>query len=90
MRENVLSSLIEAIYDAALEPDGWWRLPPRLANAFEADSSAIVAWDIGSKKSTMMVATDNYTPATIADYRSHYYSKDLWLAKGVTLPRFTP
>lgn len=90
MEFGAFSSIIESIYDAALDAEGWRRLLPRLAQAFGSESSAIAAWDTGSGEVTMAVATDNYTPALLEEYAAHYRSLDLWLARGATLPRFLP
>jgi hypothetical protein len=38
---DLFSSLIEALYDAALDPTHWPRLAPMFARAFGAESSAI-------------------------------------------------
>jgi len=84
------SSIIEDIYEAAAETEGWQRLAPTLANLFDADSCILTAWDAPSGQSLIAAGTANFTPHIVADYMNHYRSTDLWLASGLRMPRGVP
>ena len=80
------SPLVERIYDAAIEPDGWSRLAPALARAFDADSCILLGWDKRTGETLWAGATANFTPDILSDYVTHYRAMDLWLAGGLQVP----
>ena len=90
MELSAFSSIVENIYDTALDPDGWRRLAPTLARLFNSESCALTSWDTASGQTLMAATTDNYTSAILADYFAHYRSTDLWLERGLALPRGAP
>jgi DNA-binding CsgD family transcriptional regulator/PAS domain-containing protein len=74
------SSLIEAMYDAALDPQGWSRLAPSLARAFGAESCSLQTRDLAKGTTSVLALTANYDAKAQAKYEAYYHSKDLWVA----------
>jgi DNA-binding CsgD family transcriptional regulator len=77
------SKLIEALYEAALDPTVWSRVAPLVAGAFTAPSCALVTFDSSSGASAILGQTDNYDAKSVADYESYYHKVDIWTAASV-------
>lgn len=70
------SALVESLYEAALNPEGWQRVAPDLARAFHSGSCAIQLRDLASGQTVILSNTDNYDAKALADYEAHYYAID--------------
>jgi DNA-binding CsgD family transcriptional regulator len=71
------SSLIEAVYDAALQPAGWTIVAKRFARAFETESCAIFCVNVAQATSGVLGITENFDAKAINDYEAYYHKKDL-------------
>jgi DNA-binding CsgD family transcriptional regulator len=71
------SSLIEAVYDAALQPAGWTDVAKRFARAFETESCAIFGLNLAEATSGVLGVTENFDAKAIDDYEAYYHTKDL-------------
>ncbi|WP_141400405.1 hypothetical protein [Magnetospirillum sp. 15-1] len=74
------SSVIEEIYQAAAEPDGWRRLVPKLAHLFHSESGTLFTRDVQSGTVEILSVTANYDAKAIADYEAYYHKLDFWTA----------
>jgi DNA-binding CsgD family transcriptional regulator len=71
------SSLIEAVYDAVLQPAGWTNVAKRFARAFETESCALFSLDLTEATSGVLGITENFDAKAIDDYEAYYHTKDL-------------
>jgi DNA-binding CsgD family transcriptional regulator len=71
------SSLVEAVYDAALQPAGWTEVAKRFARAFETESCAIFSLNLADATSGVLGITENFDAKAINDYEAYYHTKDL-------------
>ena len=76
MELRQFSVLVERLYDAALNPEGWRGMAVDLARAFNSPSCAIQLRDLGSGQTLILSNTDNYDAKALADYEAHYYATD--------------
>lgn len=70
------SALVESLYEAALNPEGWRRVAPDLARAFHSGSCAIQLRNLANGQTVILSNTDNYDAKALADYEAHYYAID--------------
>jgi DNA-binding CsgD family transcriptional regulator len=75
---DVFSSLIERIYDAALNPTEWPRLAQLFARAFGAESSAIFQLNLAQGSADLLGITANFDAKAMSEYEAYYHQKDLW------------
>jgi DNA-binding CsgD family transcriptional regulator len=75
---ELFSSVVEGLYDAALNPTDWPRLAQTLARAFGAESSAIFQLDLAQGSAGLMGITENFDAKAISEYEAYYHQKDLW------------
>lgn len=84
------SVLVERLYDAALNPEGWRSMAADLARAFESPSCAIQLRDIAANQTIILSNTENYDAKAIADYEAHYHATDMYvdgaMKLGVNVP----
>ena len=78
MELDRFSSLIETLYDAALEPTHWPRLAPMFAQAFGAESSAIFQLNLSRGSAALLGITGNFDAKATSEYEAYYHQKDLW------------
>ncbi len=78
MELDVFSSLIERIYDAALNPTEWPRLAQLFARAFGAESSAIFQLNLAQGSADLLGITANFDAKAMSEYEAYYHQKDLW------------
>ncbi len=78
MKPEVFSSLIETLYDAALNPTEWPRLAQLFARSFGAESSAIFQLNIAQGSAALMGITQNFDAKAMSEYEAYYHKKDLW------------
>jgi DNA-binding CsgD family transcriptional regulator/PAS domain-containing protein len=71
------SSLIEALYDAALNPTDWPRAAQMFARAFDTESCAIFQLNLAQGSSGIVGITGNFDAKAISDYEAYYHQKDL-------------
>jgi DNA-binding CsgD family transcriptional regulator len=74
----MFSSLVEALYDAALDPTHWPRLAPMFARAFDAESSAIFQLNLAQGSAALLGITGNFDAKAMSEYEAYYHQKDLW------------
>jgi DNA-binding CsgD family transcriptional regulator/PAS domain-containing protein len=72
------SSLIETLYDAALNPTDWPRLAPMFARAFGAESSAIFQLNLAQGSAALLGITANFDAKAMSEYEAYYHQKDPW------------
>jgi len=78
MKLERFSSLIEALYDAALNPADWPQLAPMFARAFGAESSAIFQLNLAQGSAALFGITGNFDAMAMSEYEAYYHQKDLW------------
>jgi DNA-binding CsgD family transcriptional regulator len=71
------SSLIETLYDAALDPTDWSRVARLFAQALGSESCAIWHIDLEQGAARILGLTDNFDAKAIRDYEAYYHQKDL-------------
>jgi DNA-binding CsgD family transcriptional regulator len=71
------SSVIEGLYDAALDPTEWPRVAQMFARAFGAESSAIFQLNLAQGSADILGVTENFDGKAISDYEAYYHQKDL-------------
>lgn len=76
MELRQFSVLVERLYDAALNPEGWRGMAVDLARAFNSPSCAIQLRDIAANQTIILSNTANYNTKALADYEAHYYATD--------------
>jgi DNA-binding CsgD family transcriptional regulator len=80
---EVPADILDAIYDCAVDPDAWARLPTVLARMAEAQTCAVY-YDTGAAVGDM--ATHNLTEAS-PDYVTYYHQLDPWMRLGRAAPQ---
>ena len=78
MELDRFSSLIETLYDAALNPTDWPRLAPMFARAFGAESSAIFQLNLAQGSAALLGITANFDAKAMSEYEAYYHQKDPW------------
>jgi DNA-binding CsgD family transcriptional regulator len=78
MKLEQFSSLVGALYDAALNPADWPQLAPMLARAFGAESTAIFQLDLAQGSAALFGITGNFDAKAMSEYEAYYHQKDLW------------
>ncbi|WP_370155366.1 helix-turn-helix transcriptional regulator [Ferrovibrio sp.] len=73
------SALVEGLYDAALNPEGWHNVAPEMARAFQSGSCAIQLRELASGQTVILSHTDNYDAKALADYEAHFYATDMYV-----------
>ena len=77
MKLELFSSLLEALYDAALNPMDWPRVAQLFAQALESESCAIWHLDLAQGAAGILGLTGNFDAKAISDYEAYYHQKDL-------------
>jgi len=72
----LFSSLVEALYEAALNPAQWNGMAQRIAAAFDAPSCALQFRDSSANQTAVLYVTDNYDQKSLQDYESYFASRD--------------
>jgi DNA-binding CsgD family transcriptional regulator len=80
---DLFSSLVEALYDAALNPKDWPGLAQQFARAFGTESCAIFQFNLAQGSADMLGITENFDAQAVSDYEAYYHRKDL-LAIGMS------
>jgi DNA-binding CsgD family transcriptional regulator/PAS domain-containing protein len=78
MKLELFSSLVEALYDAALNPADWPRLALTFARAFGSESTAIFQLNVAQGSAALLGITSNFDAKAMSDYEAYYHQKDLW------------
>src|ERR1700733_446334 len=78
MEPDHFSSLIEALYDAALNPTDWPRAAQMFARAFDAESCAIFQLNLAQGSAALLGITGNFDAKAMSEYEAYYHQKDLW------------
>ncbi len=76
MELRQFSGLVERLYDAALNPEGWGDIAIDLARAFNSGSCKFQFQDLQRTHASVLCATSNYDARSNADYESYYFAKD--------------
>jgi hypothetical protein len=71
------SSLIETLYDAALNPTDWPRVAQVFARTFGTESCAIFQLNLAQGSAGILGITGNFDAKAISDYEAYYHQKDL-------------
>jgi len=90
MELREFSVLVERLYEAALNPEGWQTMATDLARAFDSHSCAIQLRDIAAGQTIILSNTANYSTKALADYETHYHATDMYvdgaMKLGVNVP----
>ena len=86
MKLDLFSSLVEGLYDAALNPADWPQLAQTLARAFDAESSAIFQLNLAQGSAALLGITGNFDAKAMSEYEAYYHQKDLWAIALSKLP----
>jgi len=81
--EERLLDFVGDLYDAAADPTTWQPLAPKLAGLFGSESCLLQIADTKLPGVQFLGATENFSAPFWADYRSHYYRQDRWVAGGL-------
>lgn len=73
------SALVESLYEAALNPEGWRNVATDLARAFHSGSCAVQLRDLATGQTVVLTNTDNYNAKAIADYEAHFHATDMYV-----------
>jgi DNA-binding CsgD family transcriptional regulator/PAS domain-containing protein len=74
---ELFSSLVEGLYDAALNPTGWPQAAQMFAQAFGTESCAIFQLNLAQGSAGVLGITENFDGKAISDYEAYYHQKDL-------------
>jgi len=77
VKPEVFSSLIESLYEAALNPTAWPRAAQIFARAFATESCAIFQLNLAQGSAGIVGITENFDAKAISDYAAYYHQKDL-------------
>ena len=77
MELDRFSSLIETLYDAALNPMDWPRAAQMFARSFDTESCAIFQLNLAQGSAGIVGITENFDAKAIADYEAYYHQKDV-------------
>jgi len=80
-----LSSLIEALYEAALNPAQWNGMAHRIAATFDAPSCALQIRDEAAPQTSLLCFTDNYDEKMLSDYAEHFYADDPYVERAMKI-----
>ncbi len=86
--ETELDSIIGGVYDAALEPQVWASLGPRLAALFDAASFLVYVQRPHAPLAELFET--NWPSQALADYAAHYFAVDCWRTEGFRQPQMNP
>ena len=78
MKLDLFSSLVEALYDAALNPTDWPRAAQMFARAFDAESCAIFQLNLAQGSAALLGITGNFDAKAMSEYEAYYHQKDPW------------
>ena len=79
MELRQFSVLVEGLYEAALNPEGWRTMAADLARAFHSGSCAIQLRDLAAGQTVVLTNTANYDTKAIADYEAHFHASDMYV-----------
>ncbi len=77
------STLVGALYEAALNPTQWNGMAHRIAAAFDAPSCALQIRDTNTLAATRLSLTDNYDARANTEYVAHFYNHDPYVKGGL-------
>lgn len=80
---DIPADILDAIYDSAVDPDAWARLPAVLARMADAQTCAVY-YDTGTAVGDL--ATYNLKEAA-PDYVGYYHQLDPWMKRGRAAPQ---
>lgn len=90
MELRQFSVLMERLYEAALNPEGWRSMAVDLACAFNSPSCAIQLRDLAANQTVILSNTDNYDAKALTAYEAHYHATDMYvdgaMKLGVNVP----
>jgi DNA-binding CsgD family transcriptional regulator len=86
--ETDLDSIIGSVYDAALEPEAWASLGPKLGVLFEAASFLVYVQRPHAPLAELFET--NWPGQALADYAAHYFAVDCWRTEGFRQPQMSP
>jgi DNA-binding CsgD family transcriptional regulator/PAS domain-containing protein len=84
---DLFSSLIETLYDAALNPMDWPQTAQMFARAFDTESCAIFQLNFAQGSASLLGITGNFDAKAMSEYEAYYHQKDPWaisLSKSAT------
>jgi DNA-binding CsgD family transcriptional regulator len=73
---DLFSSLVEALYDATLNPMDWPRVAQLFARTFGTESCAIFQLNLAQGSAGILGITGNFDAKAISDYEVYYHRKD--------------
>jgi DNA-binding CsgD family transcriptional regulator len=76
-----LQSLLDALYDAAVDPARWTAFLNHLTRALSGESAALVLHNVENVSSSVAEQVGLSSEGTLL-YAQHYYKLDVWTAKG--------
>jgi DNA-binding CsgD family transcriptional regulator len=79
MELREFSVLVERLYEAALNPEGWRSMAVDLARAFDSPSCAIQLRDLAANQTVILSHTGNYDARALAEYEAHYHATDMYV-----------
>lgn len=85
MELREFSVLVERLYEAALNPEGWRSMANDLARAFNSGSCAIQLRDLAAGKTVVLTNTANYDARAIAEYEAHFHASDMYVKGAMKL-----
>ncbi len=86
MGPDELLSLIDRLYETAINPELWPFFALTLARCFGCESGVVQVQNRERNIVSRLSTTSNYTPELNEAYRSYYYRHDLWVAGGMMTP----
>jgi hypothetical protein len=81
---ELFSSLVEALYDAALNPTDWPRLAQVFARAFDAENCAIFQLILAQGSAGILGHTEHFDAKAVSAYDAYYHQKDLRAIRSAT------
>lgn len=70
-------ALVAALYDAAIDPEGWTLIGELLPRTFDADGCLVQQVDLKAR-CAIVLAASGVEGSNWKDYEKHYYQHDLW------------
>jgi hypothetical protein len=80
MDDEVLHSLIQLIYEAAIDPDKWSVFLRKWAEAAGAQGIAVVVHNLAGQSGSIE-ANIGFDPESLRIYQNHYAARNPWVAR---------
>jgi hypothetical protein len=84
-RQGRLLQLVDQVYETALDEKLWSGLAREIARTFDSSSTALQIRNVARGEVERLGQTGNYSASMLAEYRSYYWQRDLWVERGIKL-----